>query len=152
LGRWPCAQHATRRPQDHSIAGNDHGEFVREYKRNAAFAAAIDEMLRPTMAPGGPVRFDPKADGIAELSEHIDIYGLRQNAARLADRDILLIGGWEDRQVTVEQYLLPFYRALKREGAPTVTLLVYHDDHGFGRVRQRLASDIRDWVLNRTFR
>lgn len=135
-----------------SIAGNDHGEFIREYKRNAAFAAAIDDGLRPTMASGGPVRFDPHADGMVELAEHIDVYGLRENAARLADRDILLIGGWEDRQVTVEQYLLPFYRALKREGAATVTFLVYHDDHGFGRVRQRLASDIRDWVLNRTSR
>lgn len=147
--------YAARDPAVHriiSIAGNDYGEFIREYKRNAAFAAAIDTMLRPTMAPGGPVRYDPQADGMVELSEHIDVYGLRENAARLADRDILLIGGWEDRQVTVEQYLLPFYRALTREGAANVTFLVYHDDHRFGRVRQRLAWDIRDWVLNRTSR
>jgi pimeloyl-ACP methyl ester carboxylesterase len=130
-----------------SIAPNDHGEFVREYRRNAARAAAIDKMVAETTGPAGPVRFDPKANGIAELSSHMDVYGLRENASRLADRDILIVGGWEDEAATVEQYLLPFYRALKRAGAAHVTFLVYHDGHNFVGVRERLASDIREWVL-----
>lgn len=32
-------------------------------------------------------------------------------------------------------------------GAADVTFLVYHDDHGFGSVRVKMASDIRDWLL-----
>jgi len=129
-----------------SIAGNDHGEFIRELQRNAVLAEDIRSMLLRTRAPEGPARFDLEAD-LEELAEHQDVYGLRENAAKLADRSILLIGGWEDDQVSVDQFLLPLYRALKRASASDVTFLVYHDDHNFGRVRGRLASDIRDWLL-----
>lgn len=82
-----------------------------------------------------------------ELVGHQDVYGLRENAANLADRSILLIGGWEDEQVTIDQFLLPLYRALKGSGAAKVTFLVYHTDHDFSNVRQRLASDIAGWLL-----
>lgn len=129
------------------IAPNDHAEFVREYKRNAALAAAIDKMVAETTGPAGPVRFDPQANGIAELSAHMEVYGLRENASRLADRDILIVGGWEDESATIEQHLLPFYRALKRAGAANATFLVYHDGHNFVRMRERLARDIHEWVL-----
>jgi pimeloyl-ACP methyl ester carboxylesterase len=129
-----------------SIAGNDHGEFIREFQRNPEMAEAIRKMLLGTRAPGGPARFDLEPT-LRELIEHQDVYGLRENAAKLADRSILLLGGWEDAQVTVDQCLLPFYRALKRSGAADATFLVYHADHGFGNVRAKLASDIRDWLL-----
>ncbi len=132
-----------------SIAGNDHGEFIREFQRNPAFAQMIRSALERTHAPEGPARFDLDAD-LEEVATHQDVYGLRENAARLADRAILLIGGWEDVQATVDQYLLPLYRALKGAGAGDVTFLVYHDDHGFARARARLASDIRDWLLRPT--
>lgn len=129
-----------------SIAGNDHGEFIRELQRNPALARAIRSMLERTRAPEGPARVDIDAT-LADLAAHQDVYGLRENAARLADRAILVIGGWEDVQVTVDQILLPLYRALKGAGAADVTFLVYHDDHRFAGVRERLAADIRDWLL-----
>lgn len=129
-----------------SIAGNDHGEFARELERNAAFAESIRRYLWSTRAPEGPARFDMDA-GLKELVDHQDVYGLRENAANLADRSILLIGGWEDEQVTIDQYLLPLYRALRGAGAAKVTFLVYHTDHGFSNVRQQLASDIAGWLL-----
>ena len=130
-----------------SIAGNDHGEFIREFQRNPEMAESIRKMLLGTRAPAGPARFDLEAD-LRELLEHQDIYGSRENAAKLADRAILIIGGWEDTQATVDQFLLPFYRALKRSGAVDVTFLVYHADHGFGSVRTKMASDIREWLLH----
>jgi hypothetical protein len=46
-----------------------------------------------------------------------------------------------------DQTVLPFYRALKRSKAADVTFLVYHADHQFGAVRERLASDMRDWLM-----
>lgn len=128
-----------------SIAGNDHGEFAREFQRNAAFAKGVRLMLESTRAPQGPARFDVEA-GLKEFVDHQDIYGLRENAAHLADRSILLIGGWEDDEVTIDQFLLPFYRALKGAGAAKVTFLVYHTDHDFSNVRPRLAFDIADWL------
>ena len=131
-----------------SIAGNDHGEFARELQRNAAFAEGIRRWMRSTRAPEGPARFDFEA-GLKELVDHQDVYGLRENATNLADRLILLVGGWEDKQVTIEQFLLPLYRALRGAGAAKVTFLVYHTDHNFSNVnvRQRLASDIAGWLL-----
>ncbi|MDD1707334.1 MAG: alpha/beta fold hydrolase [Methanoregulaceae archaeon] len=129
-----------------SIAGNDHGEFARETKRNEAFAKAIRQAMLSTRRPEGPAQFDYDA-GLKELLDHQDVYGLRENAANLADRSILLLGGWEDEQVTIDQFLLPLYRALKSAGSPKVTFLVYHTDHDFSNVRQRLASDIAGWLL-----
>jgi len=128
-----------------SIAGNDHGEFARELQRNPAFAEGIRRMLLSTRSPEGPARFDFDA-GVKELVDHQDLYGLRENAANLADRSILLIGGWEDEGVTIDQFLLPFCRALKAAGAQDVTFLAYHDDHNFSRVRDRIAADIRAWL------
>jgi uncharacterized protein len=129
-----------------SIAGNDHGEFIRELQRNPAMAEQFRRYLLSTRVPQGLARFDYDA-GDKELIDHQDVYGLRENAARLADRSILLLGGWEDQQVTIDQFLLPLYRALRQAGAAEVTFLVYHTDHDFTNVRQRLASDIADWLL-----
>jgi hypothetical protein len=83
------------------------------------------------------------------LVEGEEVYGLRENAHRLSDRSILLIGGWADTGVTVDRVLLPFYRTLEEHRAEDVTFLVYHDDHGFGKVRDQLASDIADWIVER---
>ena len=131
-----------------SIAGNDHGEFIREFERNEPFAETILDMLRSTQAPEGPVRFDLEAT-LTELAEGQEAYGLRENAQRLSDRSVLLIGGWKDTGVTVDRVLLPFYRALESNGTEDVTFLVYHDDHGFARVRDKLASDIAEWIEER---
>jgi dienelactone hydrolase len=129
-----------------SIAGNDHGEFAREIQRNPAFAEAIRRGMLSTRRPEGPAHFDYDA-GLKVLVDHQDVYGLRENAANLADRSILLLGGWEDEQVTIDQFLLPLYRALRGAGAAKVTFLVYHADHDFSNVRRQLASDIASWLL-----
>jgi dienelactone hydrolase len=131
-----------------SIAGNDFAELIREYRRNAAFADRFRAFLLSTLSPAGPVRFDMDAD-LKELSAHRDVYGLRENAPNLASRSILLIGGWQDTDVTVEEYLLPLYRALERAGAKDVTFLVYGTDHDFTNVREKMASDILDWIAGR---
>ena len=129
-----------------SIAGNDHGEFIRRYQGDSSLARSIDTMLASTRAPAGPARFDLKAT-IRELEENEAIYDLRRNAAKLVDRSILLLGGWEDQQTTIEQIMLPLYRALQSAGAKDVTFTVYHTNHSFSKVRERMANDIRDWLV-----
>jgi hypothetical protein len=91
-----------------SIAGNDIGWLIRKMQSDPQYSEA---MLLSTRAPDGPVRFDVEA-GLRELAEHQDIFGLRENSSHLADRAILLVGGWDDLQVTVEDVLLPLYRWL----------------------------------------
>jgi uncharacterized protein len=130
-----------------SIAGADTGETIREMRRNPAYAGAQRKLLSDMQAQNGPVRVGNVEAAVQEVSRLENVYGLPESAANLADRSILLIGGWEDIQVTVDQTVLPLYRALKRSKAADVTFLVYHADHQFGAVRDRLASDIRDWLM-----
>jgi len=49
--------------------------------------------------------------------------------------------------VTIDDMLLPFYRALKSDGTTDVTFMVYHATHGFGSVRDRLTKDLCRWIL-----
>jgi dienelactone hydrolase len=131
-----------------SIAGTDHGEFIREYLRKESMAAMINEMFDELKAPEGPVRFDGHV-ALQELIDNEDVYDLRLSAPKLADRDILLIGGWEDVNITIENHLLPLYRALRKENAPSVEFIVYHTDHSFKNAREKLAEDIIEWINNK---
>jgi pimeloyl-ACP methyl ester carboxylesterase len=128
-----------------SVAGTDHGQFIREYQSDPDFAIRLRQVLVSSAAPKGPIRFD--VDGtLRELAEGQGTYGLLENVDRLADRRILFVGGWEDENVTVDRTLLPLYRALRKAGAQDVTFDVYHADHSFKAVRSRLHADLLDWV------
>lgn len=128
-----------------SIAGTDHGGFIRLMQQNPDMDRQVRAMWARQLAPNGPVRGD--ADFVYdEMVKGQQTYGLRENAAALADRRILMIGGWDDGNITIEHLLLPVYRALKANGAKNVTFLAYQDGHGFSRVRGELAGDIATWL------
>lgn len=129
-----------------SCAGNDFGEFTRQIQSNITMEKNIRDWLLSTQAPVGSARFDLEGC-LQELIDNPDIFGLRENAKKLADRAILLLGGWEDNGPSIDDYQLPLYRALKKAGAVNVTFIVYHTDHSFGNVRQQLAADITEWLL-----
>ncbi len=128
-----------------SIAGPDLGELARQIQTNATFARRFRSGMMSSLSPQGPVRFDYEA-GVRELVDHPEVFGQKENAARLADRSILLVGGWEDEAVMVETFLLPVYRALRKAGARSVSLQVYPTDHTFRNVRGRLAEDVAGWL------
>jgi hypothetical protein len=128
-----------------AIAGTDHGEFVREYKRNPLFSEMIDAIFEELKSPAGPVRFEGKA-AIEELTQNPTPYDLRINAIALANRDILLIGGWDDTNVTIEHHILPFYRALVNTNAQKVQITVFQDNHEFEKSREELAATIIRWI------
>jgi len=60
----------------------------------------IDEMFSSLSAPVGPVRFADGATAREAVEMRIDTLiptlHLRRSAALLAQRDILLIGGWDE--------------------------------------------------------
>lgn len=130
-----------------SFAGNDHGVWIRRVMSDSEYGDAMRGLLEATRMPRGPANVDVE-ETLKELEEGQDIYGLRENAARLADRRILLLGGWEDDKVTVEDVLLPLYRKLKENGAKDVTFKVYHCDHGFSQVRDQVADDVYFWIMH----
>jgi dipeptidyl aminopeptidase/acylaminoacyl peptidase len=133
-----------------SIAGNDHGEFFREYVRNPELKKGIDDMFEELTYPSGPVRFaiGGTAKEIVEMKiiELNPTYDLRKSAPLLVDKNILLLGGWEDVNVSIENILLPLYRALKKERVENVKFIVYHTTHSFSNVRDKLAEDIIEWI------
>lgn len=128
-----------------SIAGNDHGEFAREYLRNPQMAQTMDSVFDKLKAPEGPIHFEGRGV-LKKLAANPAPFDLRLSANNLASRDILLIGGWEDEKVTIDHNLLPFYRALKKAGASKVRFVTYHTDHSFRNVREELAAQLIQWM------
>lgn len=133
-----------------SIAGTDHGEFFREYMRNGQFKQMIDTMFEQLAAPSGPVRFpeggmpkDLAEKNIAEADSTID---LRRSTPLLAQKNILLVGAWDDVNVTMDHHILPLYRALKKEQAQNVKIVAFQDSHAFKQSRAELAWAIIEWI------
>lgn len=133
-----------------SIAGTDHGEFFREYFSNEQFAKMIDDMFEQLIAPEGPVRFEvgkmPKditSEDVSKIDSTID---LRKCTPLIADRDILLIAGIDDQYVTMENHMLPLYRALQNEGAENVEFVIVQDNHSFSKSREKVSDIILNWM------
>lgn len=128
-----------------SIAGTDHGEFARRYKSDSSFARLINDMFRQLEAPQGPVRFVGKAV-LEELQVNASKYDLRMVVPQLCDKDLLLIGGLDDMNVSLEEHLLPLYRALRKSDARSVQFEIVQDNHGFSQVREELRWIIDRWI------
>ena len=133
-----------------SIAGNDHGAFMKEYNRNPEMKKMIDKMFDELKVQTETVRFGPGGTpkGIAELRiiELNPTFDLRNCAPLMAPKDILLIGGWDDRGVSIENIILPLYRALKNENAKKVKITAVQDNHTFRNSREELAQTIIEWI------
>ena len=80
------------------------------------------------------------------LLERKNEYDLISHARALAEKEILLIGGWQDRTATIEHYVLPLYRSLQKSGAENLKIIVYETDHSFKNVRDTIASEIISWI------
>lgn len=135
-----------------SIAGTDHGEFFREYFKNKHFAKMIDNLFDKLKGPDGPVRFEegkmPKditSEYVTQIDSTID---LRKCAPLLRGKNILLIAGLDDPMVTMENHMLPLYRALQKKYAENVKFVVLQDDHSFKKSREKVSEIILNWIKN----
>ena len=132
-----------------SIAGNDWGQWFDDYLRDPEMKKNTDQNIKKAIE-AGILRMEPGATpwemgeaGVNKLDQ--DLYVIK-NAYRLADRNILIIGGWDDTGPTMERYILPLYRALKEAKAQNVQITGFQDDHSFGKSRAELARVITDWI------
>jgi uncharacterized protein len=104
-------------------------------------------MRKSFTIPGAmPVRIADIDGTFSQIKADGNRYWLHDAAPLLAGRSILLVGGWEDVVVTIDQTVLPFYRALKKGGTTDITFLTYHDGHQFVSVKERLSSDVSAWL------
>jgi len=133
-----------------SIAGNDHGAFMKEYKRNPEMQKEIDKMFDELKAQTEIVRFGPggTAKEIAEMQiiELNPTYDLRYCAPLLVQKRILLIAGWDDHSVSIENIVLPLYHELKKEKAENIKIIAFQDNHSFKNSRDELAKTIIEWI------
>jgi pimeloyl-ACP methyl ester carboxylesterase len=133
-----------------TIAGIDWGEYYEEYIRNPEFKKVTDANMAKMAAMTDQIRFDAGAlpdeitkDGIIRLDS---AFFLRKNTRILAQKDILIICGWDDPLSTIDQYILPFYRTLKKGNAKNVSIMAFQDNHSFRNSRQEVAQAIIKWI------
>jgi dipeptidyl aminopeptidase/acylaminoacyl peptidase len=133
-----------------TIAGVDWGEYYEEYIRNPEFKKTTDANMAKLVSLTEQIRFDKGTmpeditkDGIIRLDS---AYFLRKSTRILADKDILIICGWDDPLATVDQYILPLYRALKKDNAQNVSIVAFQDNHVFRNSRPDVAQTIIKWI------
>ena len=139
-----------------SVAGNDHGAFMREYNRNPEMRKEIDKMFDELKVQTETVRFGPggTAKEIAEMKivELNPTYDLRKCAPMLAEKIIQIIGGWDDLNFYFENIFLPLYRELQKENSQNVKIMGVQDGHSLKNTRDELAEAIIEWVKEKSTR
>ena len=81
-----------------------------------------------------------------KIIESNPTYHLFNSASFLVQKDILLIGGWDDTNVSFENIILPLYRALIRKKAKSVKIAAVQDNHSFRNCREELEQIIIEWI------
>jgi dipeptidyl aminopeptidase/acylaminoacyl peptidase len=133
-----------------SVAPSDQTEFMKLYISNPDVKKMMDKSFGDITYPEGHLRFEtgasPQEIAEAGIDKINPVFDLKKCAPLLADKNILLIGGWNDNQTTMEVFILPLYRALQKEGAKNVRFIAFQDDHYFQKSRSELAEEIIQWL------
>lgn len=77
---------------------------------------------------------------------HKDEYNLVKHAEELSNKQVLLIGGWNDNAAPIEDHTIPFYRALQKNDAQNVKIEVYQTDHAFRNIREQSYQCVLDYI------
>jgi len=129
-----------------SIAGGDLGVIAEMIEENPDFRKAHCEMLDHYMSDSTIARGSGGQTSHDWLLKNRDFYDLKKCAGKLAGKEILLIGGWLDHTIMLEDHILPLYRSLQESGATEVEIQVFETDHSFKNVRSELTAKIFSWL------
>jgi len=127
------------------IAGGNLSEVGRMMKQSNEFKQAILKMVDQGISDSG-FRGSKAEELFAEVFADMDKYDLVKNAEALSYKDILIIGGWQDQENTIEHHILPLFRALQRHGAKQVQIEIFDTDHSFTNASNKLADRIVSWL------
>ena len=130
-----------------SIAGPDESVFGRKMLADQNFRNIFQQMLSESYYPNGPIKGDFEAQITFWLS-NLDRYDLVLNADSLKSKDILLIGGWNDNSVIMEEHLIPLYRKLQYLNTNKFEIMAFNTDHSFRNAREELTETIYRWMIN----
>jgi pimeloyl-ACP methyl ester carboxylesterase len=129
-----------------SIGGGDLSVVARMIEKNPDFRKSHQEFLDECMADPTVSRGMGGKASHEWLLEQKDEYDLQKFADTLAKKDILLLGGWRDDTIMVEDHILPLYRSLQKNGAESLKIHIFDTDHSFDNVKTELFSKIITWL------
>lgn len=128
-----------------SISGGDLGIFGNLIRSNPDLRKAYSDIFKSIMKPYGPVDFEYD-DPIQELIDNQDYFYILKQTDKLHDVDILCTGGIDDTVVSMEDYVLPLYRKLKKNKSVTIESKIYQTGHSYQGVSRQLLMDIENWI------
>lgn len=96
-----------------SVSGGDRGIFGDLVKSNANLRKGYSDFFQSIRKPNGPVEIQYE-DPIQELIDNQEYFYILKQTDRLTNVDIFLTGGLDDEVVSLEDYVLPQYRNLKK--------------------------------------
>jgi dipeptidyl aminopeptidase/acylaminoacyl peptidase len=130
-----------------SIAGADESVFARRFESDPEFYKMFYQMMNEITYPKGPIKRDIDIESAFDnFLNNQNNYDLVKHADALKNRDILLLGGWKDQNIVLEDHILPLYRKLQELNAEHVKIKVFDTNHGFTNVREELAETITNWI------
>ena len=131
-----------------SIAGADESVFGNKLLEDRNYHDMFVKMLKETEYPAGPIKTN--IDSIVNYwLANLEKYDQVMHAESIVDRDILLLGGLDDKDVVLEEHILPLYRKLKELNSKNVVMKVFNSDHYFKNVRDELTNTIYTWIVNK---
>lgn len=128
-----------------SISGGDLGIVADLFERNPDLKKGYLEFFQSIKKPKGPVDFLYK-DPTEELMENREYFYILTKIDKLANADVLLIGGTDDSTVRLEEHMLPLYRALKKNKEQKIRFIIYQTDHSYKNVKKDLVNDVENWI------
>ncbi len=129
-----------------SIAGGDLSVVAKMIEESLDFRQSHQQFLEQIMSDSAVCRGLGGKLSHEWLLRNKDDYDLNKHIEELAEKDILLIGGWQDRSIMVEDHILPFYRSLQKHGTVNLEIVIFNADHSFNNVRYELTSKIISWL------
>jgi len=128
-----------------SIAAADLSAIARMAEKNEEFRSMFIETMNDRYI-NGPVKGTSGEEALQELITNADKYDLVKHAGSLADKSILIIGGWNDQASTLEGHVLPLIRALQLQGAKKVDKVILDSNHSFEGKKDELANVVIKWL------
>jgi len=130
-----------------SIAGGDLGVLGNQILEDPDFAKEHQQFLDWAISDSTVSR------GLGGKKTH-EIYGktliedfyLKDYCEQLSKKDILLIGGWNDNAIKVEDHILPLYRCLQQFNPERLNIKAFETDHSFKNVNMELKQKVLEWI------
>lgn len=128
-----------------SVSGGDLGIVASLMKSNLQLRTGYANFFQSIKKPAGPVDFQFD-DPIEELMQNDQYFSILDQGENLRNVDIFMAGGLDDHVVSLEEYMLPLYRKIKRNKGQKIECRIYQTGHSYKNVHKNLLEDIIKWI------